>query len=286
MRQRPKYQQGKFIKDSELLSFDPKLTIDLVDDSSISETYKSVYRNWILSSKNNEVAGLNNYPHTSFSQGTTESFDKFYVRHAKRTFKVFKGEYTYHKVMFKSGLTWNYIDDFPLTQNDALIISLPFANTGGDYNYESILREAEKLNIPTLVDCCWFGSCGGLSFNFNYSCIEDITFSLSKAFPISRFRVGIRFSKEKHLEDGINAYEHDNYVNYFSQHLGVSYMNNFSCDYLFNKYRSQQSYLCSQLGVEPSSVVSLATSSDEKWNYLDRGMSNLYRLSLSDEFNV
>ena len=40
-------------------------------------------------------------------------------------------------------------------------------------------------------------------------------------------------------------------------------MSNFSPDYLFEKYREKQLALCSELGVTPSNVVSLATSPDE-----------------------
>ena len=60
-------------------------------------------------------------------------------------------------------------------------------------------------------------------------------------------------------------------------------MSNFSPDYLFEKYREKQLALCSELGVTPSNVVSLATSPDENWKYLLRGDPHNFRLCLSDE---
>lgn len=59
-------------------------------------------------------------------------------------------------------------------------------------------------------------------------------------------------------------------------------MLNFSPDYLFDIYREKQLALCSELAVNPSNVVSLATSSDENWKHLCRGGED-FRLCLSDE---
>ena len=281
--QRPRFQQGKFIPDPTLLSFMPNIDLSLVNDDSIGDQYLSTYRNWILSTKNNYIFGLSLFPYAAFSQGTTEAFDKFYVRHSKRVFRVFRGEYAYHKIMFKSGLDWAFIEDSPLTKHDAVIISIPFANSGNAHKYDEILREATSLDIPVLVDCCWFGTCGELDIDLTYPCIREVTFCLSKTFPVSRFRIGIRFSKEKYEEDGLFVYKKDKYINYFSQHLGIRYMSNFSSDYLFEKYREKQLALCSELGITPSNVVSLATSSDQKWSYLKRGDHVNFRLCLSDE---
>ena len=281
--QRPRFQQGKFIPDPTLLSFIPNVDLSLVNDDSIGDQYLSTYRNWILSTKNNYIFGLSLFPYAAFSQGTTEAFDKFYVRLSKRVFRVFRGEYAYHKIMFKSGLDWAFIEDSPLTKHDAVIISIPFANSGNAHKYDEILQEATSLDIPVLVDCCWFGTCGELDIDLTYPCIREVTFCLSKTFPVSRFRIGIRFSKEKYEEDGLFVYKKDKYINFFSQHLGIRYMSNFSSDYLFEKYREKQLSLCSEFGVIPSNVVSLATSNNKKWTYLKRGDPVNFRLCLSDE---
>ena len=280
---RPRFRQGKFIPDPTLLSFMPDIDLSLVNDDSVSDKFLDTYRSWILSTKNNSLSGLSSFPFAAFSQGTTESFDKFYIRHSRRVFRVFRGEYAYHKIMFKSGLDWSFIEDSPLNKNDALIISIPFANSGNAHKYQEILKEASLLDIPVLVDCCWFGTCGDLDIDLTYPCIREVTFCLSKTFPVSRFRIGIRFSKEDYEDDGLFAYKKDKYINFFSQHLGIRYMSNFSSDYLFEKYREKQLSLCSELGVTPSNVVSLATSPDENWKYLLRGDPHNFRLCLSDE---
>ena len=283
MRRRHKYQQGRSVKDQETMSLDLNVKLSAVDDSSILQKYKGTYRYWISSTKNNNISGLDLFPYSTFSNGTTEAFDKFFIRHSKRTFRVFKGEYAYHKIMFKSGLDFAFIEDAPLSKHDAVIVSLPFSNTGSNYQYEQLMHECTQLDIPVLVDCCWFGTCGELDIDLNYPCIREVTFSLSKTFPVARFRIGIRFTKENYDEDGLFVYEQDNYINYHAMHIGVEYMNRFSPDFIFNKYREKQLKICEALEVIPGNVVSLAYSTEERWSHLSRGMPGLYRLCISDD---
>ena len=38
--------------------------------------------------------------------------------------------------------------------------------------------------------------CKGIEFDFNHSAIKVVAFSLSKAFPVSRLRIGMRLTRE------------------------------------------------------------------------------------------
>lgn len=269
---RPPYQQGKYISDPDTLGLEYGYDIN----TDISQEYYELFRSWIESTKENVVLGLENFTNTVFSQGTTESFDKFYTRHRNRQVRIFKGEYSYHNYMTD---TIN-LDDVGLTEDSCVIISIPFADSGTEYNYHTIMRECSEKNIPVLVDCCWFGTCGGMTFDFRYPCIEDVVFSLSKTFPVSRLRVGIRFSKD--YTDGLSQYANDGYLNFNSMQVGMRFMNKFSSDYIFKKYNNKQLEICKSLSVLPSPVVNLATGKGKKWEYLNRGGPH-NRLCLSDE---
>lgn len=250
-----------------------------LSDVNVTEKFLNTYKEWILSTRNNKILGLDRFKFTNYSQGTTESFDKFYNRYHKKRFRIWKGEYSYHKITFDScGYNWKFLDDEELKPNDVIIISLPFADNGNSYRYEETLLKAEKINIPVLVDCCWFGTCSGIKFNFDYDCIDQVVFSLSKSFPVSRHRIGIRFSNSK---DGLDDLNQVNYVNNFSQHVGLHLLKVFSPDYIFNKYETAQIKLCSKLQIMPSNCVNLATGGDS-WKHLNRsGFFN--RLCLSEE---
>lgn len=279
MRERPPYQQGKCIPDSVSSSILANLMHANVgkQDQDCSAEYCELYRDWITKTQNNTIVGLNSFTKAAFSQGTTEAFDKFYARHKNRTLKVFAGEYSYHKY---ATLCTQINNVNNLGPNDSVIVSIPFADSGTEYKYHQLMRECEALGIPVLVDCCWYGTCGEMTFNFSYDCIEEVVFSLSKTFPVSRLRIGIRFSRSA-IEDGLDAYVRDSYLNFYSQHIGIGFLSRFSADYMFEKYRQKQLEICKQLEVTPSPVVNLAVGVGEQWDYLNRsGPHN--RLCLSD----
>lgn len=280
MIKRPKYHQGKYISDPAALEVVGRCSVlDALDASWIAKKFLDRYRTWIESSQNNQVKGLDLFPYADFTQGCTESFTQFYLKYAHKRFRIFKGEYASHLSHFQF-LNWCWIEDEPLRFNDVVIISLPFANSGRDKLYKQTLKICELEGLPILVDCCWFGTCADIDFDFSSPAIKQITFSLSKTFPVSRLRIGARFSKTD-LNDGITDLNKVDYVNRYSAYVGYALLTAFSPDYIFDKYRSKQISLCSELDVNPSNVVSLATSYDEKWNYLYRGDEE-FRLCLSD----
>lgn len=277
MRKRLPYSQGKCIPDPDTKD----LVTDLMQrcvgtqDTDCGAEFASVYRNWITDS-NNLILGLDRFTHTVFSQGTTESFDKFYSKHKFRNLKVLAGEYSYHSYATQCR---------PITSVDALdardfvIVSLPFADSGISYCYDELMQRCDELGIPVMVDCCWFGSCAEMKFDFTYSCIEQVVFSMSKTFPVGRLRIGIRFSEEEN--DGLSVYARDNYLNYYSQHIALGIMEQFSADCIYNKYRKQQLEICKKLDVIASPVVNLAIGIGKSWEHLNRGGIH-NRLCLSD----
>lgn len=274
MNDRPRFSGGRCIPDVDTLDFLSRV----LDQVNIHTYFKDIhldfcakYRAWVESTELNIVSGLDQFPYQQFTQGTTEAIDKFYMRHRDKTIKVLSGEYPYHT---KAGYAQR-IDT--LTSKDALIISLPFASTGSQHRYKELLQEATNLNIPVFVDCAWFGTCYDLRFDFYYPCIEEISFSLSKTFPLAHLRVGCRFTKVK---DGLTLYSDAGYLNWLSQWVGIQFLDHFSPDYIPQKYYKAQQSFCKNLNVTPSNCIQIATGNKE-WEHLDRDGFN--RLCLSDE---
>lgn len=277
MRKRLPFSQGKCIADTETLAllqnnnwnFDSR-------DVDINDLYCETYRTWIQSTQLNSIVGLDKFPNAVYSHGTTESFDKFYIRHKNKKLSVYAGEYSYHRYSMQVN-TLNIND---LDSNCCVIVSIPFADSGTEYCYHQLMKICTERNIPVLVDCCWFGMCGDMYFDFTYPCIEDVVFSLSKTFPVSRLRIGIRFSKD--YSDGLSVYKRDSYLNFYNCTIAMSYLEQFDADYFYKKYRKKQLDICNSLQVTASPVVSLATGTGEQWEYLNRG-GPFNRLCLSDQ---
>jgi hypothetical protein len=233
-------------------------------DTNIHNQFLERFYNWILETKNNKILGLEKFQSKVFTNGSTEAFDKFYLKNKTRRLRYFKGEYMYHAAASKSYFeAAPYLDDSPVNANDVIVISLPFADTGEEHpNMSNVLSRCSELGVPVLIDCCYFGACGNLTMDFNYSCITDITFSLAKCFPLGFMRVGMRLTRNDD-NDPLFVYNKNNYVNRLGSAVGLELLNRYTPDYNYNTYRDTQEQFCDQLGVAPSKCVFFATSKDK-----------------------
>jgi hypothetical protein len=276
-----KYSRGKYISDTltKALVLSNNSSVFLYNDHLL-DRFLHTYDSWIKSTKNNDIVGLDNFAHKCYSLGTTESFNVFYMRNNTKRLRCFKNEYKYHSIVWANNFNHAFIEDCPLATGDALVLSIPFADSGNEHFYKYMLQKCCELDIPVLIDCCWFGTCSNIVFDFNYSCITDIVFSLSKTFPISHARVGMRYTRTKYL-DGLQSYNDAGMINRVGAGLGLSLINTFTSDYIYDKYNYNQKKICEELKVTASNVVSLAIGGSD-WSHLNRG--GFYnRLCIADD---
>ena len=263
------YGESTAILDADVLSSINLTSINLTTDCTAE--FCSSYKKWILSSKLNSIHGLDQFPFMCYSNGTTEAFDKFYIKNHTRRFRCFRGEYVYHRLTWRNSWpNWTWLDDECLDPNDAVVISLPFSDTGNAHSlHEALLDKCDELGIPVLVDCAYFGICEGLNFNFNHMCITDITFSLSKVFPVAHARIGMRFTRIDD-DDPLFVVNKIGYTNRIGPQIGLQLINKFSPDYIYIKYRDRQLEICKDLNVIPSRTV-LFGIGGEQWAEYNRG---------------
>ena len=253
-----------------------------VHNNTVIDEYLHTYDRWIRSTAANTLIGLDQFQFKCYSNGTTEGFDKFYLRNHNRRFRCFKGEYMYHKLAWRAEYNWAWLEDDDIVPNDAVIISLPFADTGDIHlNYHELMRKCNSLNVPVLVDCAYFGICRNIEFDFAYSCITDITFSLSKTFPVAYARIGMRYTRIDD-DDTMFVYHKISYNNKIGASLGMKFLENFSPDYISSKYMQKQLDFCNVLSVKPTKTVLFGIGGEE-WNQYNRG-STTNRLSFHKQF--
>jgi hypothetical protein len=257
------------INDPEALVVINRTKLDLTTD--LSAEFCEEYKKWISSTERNTIRGLENFSFECYSNGTTESFDKFYIKNRARRFRCFKGEYVYHRLVWRNSWpNWVWLDDECLDSNDAVVVSLPFSDTGSKHRlHEALLDQCNEKGIPVLVDCAYFGICDNIDFNFNHTCITDITFSLSKVFPVAHSRIGMRLTKTDD-DDSLFVTNKIGYINRFGPQLGLELISKFGPDYIFNKYRQQQLDLCFEHSVTPSDTVLFGIGGDT-WKEYNRG---------------
>jgi hypothetical protein len=246
-----------------------------LDDLEIHNKFLTEYKNWIKNSKNHYIKGLDLFQSAAFSNGTTEAFDKFYLKHSQKRLRYFRGEYMYHTAIGKHYFKlFDYLDDYPIQEGDVVVMSFPFANTGGEHPmYKDVLIECSRLSVPVLIDCAYINISGGLHFDFNYSCINEIVFSLSKAFPVGHLRIGMRLSREDN-DDPLFVYNKNRYINRLGAAVGFELIKIYSIDYNYNRYRESQLSMCQELGIDPSPTVVFGTSIKKFPEYNRGGLEN------------
>jgi hypothetical protein len=236
---------------------------------------------WIANHQGNNISGLDRFQ-IDFSAGTTQSFDSFYYRHRTRRMRCFVGEYFYHlKTWISNSTNWSMISESdPLVVGDALVISLPFCDTGTQLeNFEQVLTLCDQLNIPVLIDCCYYPISNGICADFSADCIDTVAFSLSKAFPIARLRIGVRFTKSG-IFDGQRLHDSIHYNNSLSAWIGLKIIQKFSSDYIYNIYHQQQLEVCDYFELTPSQSVLFAIG-DSSWDRYNRNnLLQTYQLNL------
>jgi len=262
------------IYDSEtvahLENFKPNLHTVMTDENVI-QNFCNKYTKWITSTKLNSYKGLDSFQYATYANATSESFDKFYMRNNTRRFRCFKGEYMYHQLAWRNSWPdWQYIELDDLKENDAVVISYPFSDTGKKHpQQDTVLERCTELGIPVLLDCVFAGVARDLEFDFTYPCITDITFSLSKIFPVAYARIGMRLTREDD-DDTLFVYQKIAYHNRIGAALGLHFIEHFDVDYVSEKYYPEQIKLCKQLNVEPSNTVFFGLGGNE-WKQYNRG---------------
>ena len=134
------------------------------------------------------VIGAREFDQCCYTHGTTESFSQFYIRYRNaRRLRIKKGDYFYHSMMHRLwyGENFAWLDDDAIREGDVLVVSVPFSQTGDvPENLEDILSQCDKLQVPVMLDMAYINIAKNLKINLDHSCIEYVTSSLSKVFPL------------------------------------------------------------------------------------------------------
>jgi len=280
------FKGGRAIPDLQVKKFWENINTNeigdvLINNTNTAEIFLDTFHEWIQSSKLNNIKGLLNY--RTFIAGTSQGFDSFWMRHHDRRFRCFQGEFFYHKANWKKFHNWLPIEMDEIKDIDAVVISYPFSDFCKEHpQMKNILDDCEKLKVPVLIDCAYYVIAKDLDFDFsNYSCVEDIVFSLSKGFyQANKLRAGIRYSRY-FRDDNIDIMNEWNQLNHVGAYLGTKLLNEFPPDYAVNLFRDRQLKYCKEHNLTPADCVSFAFGGHEYID-LNRG-TDVNRLCIADQ---
>jgi len=239
--------------------------------ANIVDNFLDNYLSWLANSSLNKLSGFEKFPHKTFANGTTEVFDKWYIRHKSRRLRIFRGEYMYHYATYRNlDMPFRWLEDEPLREHDHVIISLPFADSGNiRHETESILNSATLLNVPVLIDAAYLGLTNGLNFDFSHPAIDTVAVSLSKTFPVANLRIGMRLMRDD-FDDGLDIYHKTGYQNRWGAALGNQLITNYGIDYNPTCYEHWQRFKCQEMNLTQSKTILFGLGGNE-WKQYNRG---------------
>ena len=68
---------------------------DMMYQHNVVKTFEQSFASWLTTQSSNFLYGLENFE-ADISQGATQGFDSFYLRHQQKRIAFFQGEYFYH----------------------------------------------------------------------------------------------------------------------------------------------------------------------------------------------
>lgn len=256
------------------------------------EEYEYVWRNWLTYTQNKSIYGLENFKHADYTQGTSQTFDQFIMRHChQREIVTLKGEFQYHACISKA-LRYRTVDHdnyyfFAERGLQALLISAPFSDFGCIHpKFDEIMQVCDQLDIPVCLDLAYWGIAKNVHLDLDkYPAIKEVTCSLSKPFyTLENHRVGIRFTRA-YADDGISMLNEVNMQNKYSVSLGVHYMTHFSPDWNWETFGDKYEQVCNEQDLVYTDTVIFGLGDAERHNQYNRGVPGNYRVCLSEYLN-
>lgn len=259
------FSSGNSIKDQEITKYVQSLHLSrhLLDPWIVKE-FESTFPDWIKQGTRYKLHNFDLFKYVGFSAGTQESFINFYLVNKDRRFRIFKGDYWWHMdIWSKTNLDWAYIEDDDVRPGDVCICSYPFALTGDKHqNFDWLVDECNRKGVKLLVDFIYLpNSNNAVDIDLSAECIDQITFSFSKTFPVQCAKVAVRMCKTK-PQDPMQLSNDENICNRLSTGLALDIMQKFPVDYNVNKYLAQQAHWCKKLGLKQTKVVHFGLGDD------------------------
>lgn len=284
----PAVRGARPIRNSEVLNFHNNLNI--TQTPSLDE-YSNIWREWLNFSEHNSLKGLDNFEFADYTQGTSQTFDNFILKHChNRQILVLEGDFQYHACLGKhvdfKYVTYPFHLEADIQGRDlhALLISAPFSDYGSMLpDFEYLMNVCEEYEIPVCLDLAYWGISKHIHIDLEqFPAIKEVTCSLSKPFfTLENHRVGVRFTKE-YVDDGVSMLNEVKMANNYSMALGVEYMKNFSPDYNWEKYENQYIKVCEEQQLVWTDTVIFGLGDNERHEEFNRGVEGNYRVCISE----
>ena len=245
------YCDGRAIRDPEHIDFLSNYKLDLYQThQNIDQTkeLEQVANDWL----NNYVSLGKNFKLLPMPS-TYNAVVEFALRHKEKQIKIHKEEYWNNSFFTSNNIDIKYFNDpSDITNNDCVVISLPLKGTYKMPDWiDALFERCNHLGVPVFVDICWAWLQHSFFLNLDHACVDTVTCTLSKLFPISGFNQGFKFLRTSDVTHYQELYS----ANRFGAKILSDIMKKFPADHIAKKYKDKQTFWCNKLNLQPSNCV-------------------------------
>lgn len=271
--------QARPPRDDEVIGLLSSLTmarlLEFINNSPDFTGFYDRFLNWAGASSRVHFGTSSDFT-PAFSAGVTEAFNNFYIENADRKLFLLKGEYPYHRDVYDSlGRKYDWYQPDLVNSGSMLIVSSPFSGNGNfqDEIYD-VLRNCEARGVAVMLDFAFAGLGARLDIQelISFSCVRQFGFSFSKMFSLGKFRAGLCWMREP--KGPLGVLRTWNYINWPAAYFALRLMENFSFDYMADKYRPIQERICLAKGLRPSQSYLFGIGGEEYASFARDGLYN------------
>ena len=199
-------------------------------------------KNWLSENGDIRIIGLDEFPYVYFTDGVCGAIDAVIFNSNYKKFSSAPDDFPYYKFAVKAGhREWKDIRFLNPGTQALFFVSNPKYSNG--LFEKTLLRPFEqKKNIDIFYDMSYIGCCLWKGKIIIPDICQFCAFSLSKAFGLEEYRLGILFSKNKLAS--LEMLHKLNYLNFSSISISLYMIKRFGISYVPNKYREQYKRIC------------------------------------------
>ena len=238
-------------KDRDITSFVHKLTIgDIKDPIDFQQARQNVER-WMATSDHMKLRNLDKFGAFNHSGGTVNCLESFISRCKENVYLAPKYYYFIGEICQGQGVGIRNAFD-GIEQKSHVLFEFP----SPWYDNETIIskiKEAKDKDCYIGLDLTW-APVATRAFDLDLSIVDEVYFSMNKAWPISEIRPAWRWTKQM-INDAIGIQHDWNYYHKIQPNIFFKLIEKFDVDHTKNKYQQNINDICKKFDLEPTEVL-------------------------------
>lgn len=231
-----------------------------VDYAQLVDEFQQHAVKYFLSSKLNNLKGLENFPVVETTMGCNHVIDSLIMQHGIKGLQIFEHDYKYYQRLDPA---IEFAKPGHLVPGKPILMALPSPGWLDIHpqQYE-ILDEAHAKGCEVHIDCAWIGAARDIEFYFDHPVVASVFMSLSKGMDLWWNRVGVRWTRQQDDKDPVTIYNKHKMLSVATMQVALKYLRWVEPDYLWTHYNTRYHAICTQHRLRPTKIIHVAQSMD------------------------